>query len=198
MTPLAPPTTPEIQALEAELLEKSQRLAELKRAMPRERVEDATLAGWDGPVKLSELFGGKKELLMIHNMGKGCSYCTLWADGFNGVWRHLADRAGFIVCSPDPVETQRAFAGGRGWSFPMVSGHGSTFIQEMGFRDEKSWRPGVSTFHRGEDGAITRVATSEFGPYDLYCGVWHLIALLPQGENGWEPKYSYEAPVASR
>jgi predicted dithiol-disulfide oxidoreductase (DUF899 family) len=198
MTPLAPPTTPEIQALEAELLEKSQRLAELKRAMPRERVEDATLAGWDGPVKLSELFGGKKELLMIHNMGKGCRYCTLWADGFNGVWRHLADRAGFVVCSPDPVETQRAFAGGRGWGFPMVSGHGSAFIQEMGFRDEKSWRPGVSTFSRGEDGTITRVATAEFGPYDLYCGVWHLIALLPQGENGWEPKYAYEAPVATR
>lgn len=192
MNPTIPSATQEIHALEQELLEKSRRLAELKRAMPRESVEDYLLTGWDGSVKLSSLFSGKRDLIVIHNMGKGCRYCTLWADGFNGVWRHLADRAGFVVCSPDTPETQRAFAESRQWGFPMVSGHGSSFIQDMGFRGEKSWMPGVSTFRLRDDGTIERVARSEFGPYDLFCGVWHLIALLDEGENGWEPKYHYE------
>ena len=30
-------------------------------------------------------------LLMIHNMGEACRYCTLWADGFNGFLPHLED-----------------------------------------------------------------------------------------------------------
>ena len=192
MSPTIPSTTQEIQALEQELLEKSKRLAELKRAMPRESVQDYVLAGWDGPTKLSSLFGGKRDLIVVHNMGKGCRYCTLWADGFNGVWRHLADRAGFVVCSPDSVETQRSFAESRQWGFRMVSGQGSTFTEDMGFRGEKSWTPGVSTFRLTDGGTIERVAASEFGPYDLFCGVWHLIALLDEGEKGWEPKYTYE------
>lgn len=191
MIPTAPSVAQEVQALEQELLQKSQRLAELKRSLPRERVEDYVLAGWDGLVTLSSLFAEKQDLIVIHNMGKGCRSCTLWADGFNGVWRHLANRAGFVVCSPDASEIQKEFAGSRQWGFPMVSGQGSTFIQDMGFRGEKSWMPGVSTFHRAADGTIERVARAEFGPYDLFCGVWHLIAMLRDGENGWEPRYTY-------
>jgi len=193
MNPATTATTAaqEIEALEQELVERSQRLAELKRSMPRERVTDYSLAGWDGPVALSALFAGKKDLIVIHNMGKGCRYCTLWADGFNGIWRHLTDRAGFVVCSPDAIETQKAFAAGRGWEFRMVSGQGSSFIEDMGFRGEKSWMPGVSTFRLAEDGSIERVARAEFGPYDLFCSLWHLVAMLDEGEKGWEPKYTY-------
>ncbi|TVS08776.1 MAG: DUF899 domain-containing protein, partial [Phycisphaerales bacterium] len=36
----------------------------------------------DGEVSLADLFAGKRDLLIIHNMGKRCSYCTMWADGF--------------------------------------------------------------------------------------------------------------------
>jgi len=154
-------------------------------------VKDYVLAGWDGPVSLSSLFEEKTDLIVIHNMGKGCRYCTLWADGFNGVRRHLADRAGFVVCSPDSVATQKSFAASRGWAFPMVSGHGSTFIEDMGFRGEKSWMPGLSTFHRLPGGGIERVARAFFGPYDPFCGVWHMIALLADGEKEWAPKYEY-------
>ena len=191
MNPATTSAAQEVDALEQEIQEKSQRLAELKRALPRERVQDYTLHGWNGPVKLSELFDGKKDLIVIHNMGKGCRYCTLWADGFNGVWRHLANRAGFVVCSPDAPDVQKAFAESRQWGFRMVSGKDTTFIQDLGFRGEKSWTPGVSTFRMNDDGSIERVAKAVFGPYDLFSGVWHLIALLAEGENGWEPKYVY-------
>jgi predicted dithiol-disulfide oxidoreductase (DUF899 family) len=33
-----------------------------------------------GTVRLSELFAGKADLILIHNMGTTCPNCTLWAD----------------------------------------------------------------------------------------------------------------------
>ena len=181
----------EVDRLEERLLADQERLAELKRRLPPRPVEDHALAGWDGPVRLSDLFSGKRDLVVIHNMGKGCAYCTLWADGFNGVLPHLESRAGFAVVSPDPPAVQREFAAGRGWRFRMASGEGSTFIQDMGFRGEKSWMPGVSTFWRDENGAIFRIAKASFGPGDPFAGIWHLFALLRDGAGDWKPRYTY-------
>jgi predicted dithiol-disulfide oxidoreductase (DUF899 family) len=191
MNPSSTDVASEIERLEEHLVAQQEKLAELKRQLPRKEVKDYTLAGADGPVKLSQLFGDKADLVMIHNMGKGCRYCTLWADGFNGVLPHLESRAAFVLCSPDSVDTQRQFADSRGWKFQMVSGHGSSFTEDMGFRGEKSWMPGVSTFHREENGKIYRIARAPFGPFDPFSGIWHLFALLAGGVNDWEPKYKY-------
>ena len=181
----------EIEKMEEGLLERQEKLAELKRQLPALEVKDYVLQTANGPAKLSELFGGKPDLIVIHNMGKACVYCTLWADGFNGVHQHLEDRAGFVLVSPDPVDVQREFAQSRGWKFRMASGHGSTFIEDMGFRGEKSWMPGVSSFFREKSGKIVRIAKAPFGPGDPFCGVWHLIALLKDGAADWHPKYKY-------
>ena len=74
-----------------------------------ESVTDYEFAGWDGPVTLSALFGDKRDLFVIHNMGTGCPACTMWADGFNGVYDHLPARAAFVVASPNPVAVQKTF-----------------------------------------------------------------------------------------
>ena len=191
MSPTGTELRSEIERLEEYLVVQHERLAELKRQMPRKEVSDYILAGSEGPVRLSELFGAKPDLIVIHNMGKGCRYFTLWADGFNGLVPHLEDRAAFVVCSPDPVDVQKEFAASRGWRFAMVSGQGSSFIEDMGFRGERSYRPGVSTFCRGEDGKICRVSRAPFGPFDPYCGIWHLFALLDEGVGDWEPRNLY-------
>src|SRR4051812_40588375 len=95
------PQTP-IEALENEIAEKMKELAALRRAETPKPISDYELIAWDGKrVKLSELFGGKDELILVHNMGKGCSYCTLWADSFIGITKHLEDRAAFVLTSPD-------------------------------------------------------------------------------------------------
>ncbi|MGF1456960.1 MAG: DUF899 family protein [Alphaproteobacteria bacterium] len=155
-------------------------------------VEDYPFTTTDGPVRLSDLFGGKTDLFLIHNMGKGCTYCTLWADGFNGVYPHLADRARFVVSSPDSPAVQKAFAESRGWRFPMVSQEGTTFAADLGLggEDENSVYPGVSVFQL-KDGKIRRVSATPFGPGDEFCPVWQFLDLLPEGANGWEPKMTY-------
>jgi predicted dithiol-disulfide oxidoreductase (DUF899 family) len=136
--------------------------------------------------------GTKDDLIVIHNMGSGCKYCTMWADGLMGMLPQLQDRAAFAVVSPDPPEVQQAFAQSRGWSFRMLSGNGSTFIKDMGYEpSDGDYMPGLSAFHRNRDGSIVRTGRDFFGPGDDYCPPWRMFDLLQDGVNGWEPKYKY-------
>ena len=163
-------------------------------------MQDYVLAGWDGPVRLSELFGDKRDLILIHNMGTGCSSCTMWADGFNGVYDHLASRAAFVVASPNPVATQRQFAAAAGasrWSATRAAASPRTcaFATAKGgvpMTDETTggWNPGVSVFRR-EDSRIFRLSEAEFGPWDSFCLAYHLFDLVPSLERNWAPRYRY-------
>lgn len=168
-------------------------LQELQRRRPHERVRDYVFKNSDGSdVALHELFGEKDDLLLIHNMGGSCPYCTLWADGFNGVADHLADRAAFVLVSPDHPEAQRKFAESRGWKFRTASCQGSTFSSDMGFENEPgNYWPGVSAF-RKEGDEVYRTNKAIFGPGDDFCAVWPLFDLLNDGAKGWEPKYRYD------
>lgn len=179
----------ELMALEQEISEKQKRLTELKKQYGHETVSDYTLQGADGDVQLSALFGDKTDLIVIHNMGRSCSYCTLWADGFNGVINYLEDRAAFVVISPDTPDVQQAFAQERGWRFKMASSEGSTFTDDLGFLVEGGVMPGASTFSKQPDGTIVRVSKTYLGPGDPYCGVWHLFDLLADGANAWQPAF---------
>ena len=174
----------------AEIAGLRRKMRDAQAAIEPQEVTDYALTRADGSVaRLSDLFGGKDTLIVIHNMGTGCSNCTLWADGFNGVYEHLASRAAFVVSSPDPPEKQRAFAASRGWRFPMVSVKGTSFAQDMGYWDNDPL-PGVSVFKK-RGGKIVRVADTGFSPGDDFCTVWHLFDLMPEGAAGWEPKFSY-------
>ena len=55
-------------------------------------------------------FGSKDRLLLIHNMGAKCSYCTLWADGINGILSQLENEVSVVLVSPDLPDLQRRFA----------------------------------------------------------------------------------------
>lgn len=153
-------------------------------------VPDYTFETAGETVQLSALFGDRDRLFVVHNMGSRCAWCTMWADGFNGLLEHLSDCAAFVVSSPDAPEKQAAFAAGRGWRFPMVSSGNNTFTADMGYKSEQGWMPGVSVFKR-EHGRILRVSDTSFGPGDDFCAVWHLLGLLPEGAGKWGPKLDY-------
>jgi predicted dithiol-disulfide oxidoreductase (DUF899 family) len=155
-----------------------------------ELVDDHLVAGWDGPVRLSTLFGDKRDLLLIHNMGVGCTSCTMWADGFNGVYDHLASRAAFAVVSPDPIETQRKAAAERGWRFPMLRYRDERFARDIGAWASFGFEAAISVFRRDGE-RIVRVSYAELGPHDGFCVVYHLFDLVPGADIMWEPKYRY-------
>jgi predicted dithiol-disulfide oxidoreductase (DUF899 family) len=183
----------EIAHLENEIIEKNNRLTELRKQRSRVKVTDYIFKNSEGrEIKLSEMFGTAKELMLVHNMGKSCPYCTLWADEYNGVIQHLENRVPFVVVSPDEPAVMREFAEGRNWKFRMYSSKENSFKKDMGFENEKgSPMPGVSVFTKDDDGTIWHVNKAGFGPGDNFCGVWHYFDLLPGGAGKWHPKYSY-------
>ena len=193
-------TDNQIDELEYQLQDMKQKLAELRRQRPREEVRDYQLLDSEGrEASLSTLFGDKSRLILVHNMGRDCSYCTMWADGFTGLLPHLESRAAFVLTSPDKPEAQKEVVQSRGWNFPVYSTAGTSFTADMGFDDEKEGlMPGVSVFTKETDGKIYRVSRAEFGPGDNFCAVWHFFDLLPEGIAGWEPKLSYELVKLSR
>ena len=168
--------------------------AELQKALAEEARGEVTDYGFDtpkGPVKLSQLFGKRRDLFVIHNMGTHCASCTMWADGVNGLYPHISDRAAFVVTSPDAPATQAEFAASRGWVFPMISAKGTRFFADMGFENAAGRpMPGVSAFQK-QDGTIIRVSAAGFDTGDDYCTVWRLFDLLPEGVDGWRAKHAY-------
>ncbi len=174
-----------------QIAELRDKMREARAAAEPEEVPDYVFTNSDGPVRLSELFGDKLDLIVIHNMGASCPHCTLWADGFNGIYDHLANRAAFVVSSPDTPDIQKRFAASRGWRFPMVSHDGTTFAADMGYRSkDDGWLPGVSVFGK-EKNRILRVSDTGFKPGDDFCSLWHIFDLLPGGAGDWEAKFQY-------
>ncbi len=154
-------------------------------------VEDYAFRSPAGMVRLSDLFAAKSHLFIVHNMGRSCAYCTLWADGYNGIYDHLANRAAFYVSSPDAPEVQAEFAKSRGWRFPMISHADTDFAADMGYHGNGGYQPGVSVF-RILDGVPHRLSDTAFGPGDDFSPFWHFFDLVPEGEReAWQPKFSY-------
>ena len=184
-------STQQLKSLRAQIGEIRKQMRGIQAAIEPQPVNDYVFQTTAGPRALSSYFGDKPDLIVIHNMGRSCPYCTMWADGYNGVYDHLANRAAFLVTSPDAPEVQREFAVSRGWRFPMASHAGSTFAADMGYRSEKGgWMPGISVFRR-RDGGLVRVSDAELGPYDDFSPVWHLFDLMPEGAGSWSPRFKY-------
>jgi predicted dithiol-disulfide oxidoreductase (DUF899 family) len=193
-------TDNQVDELESQLRDIKRKLAELRRQRPREEIRDYQLLDSEGrEATLSSLFGDRSSLILVHNMGRDCPHCTMWADGFAGLLPHLKSRAAFALTSPDKPEAQKEFVQLRGWTFPVYSTQGTSFVDDMGFDDEaEGLMPGVSVFTKEADGKIYRVSRAEFAPGDNFCAVWHFFDLLPEGIDGWEPKLSYELLKLSR
>jgi predicted dithiol-disulfide oxidoreductase (DUF899 family) len=177
-------------ALRKEMAKLRKDMQKVRKSAKPQEVEDYAFTRSSGEaVKLSELFGKKDHLFMIHNMGASCPYCTLWADGFNGANDHLQNSAAFVVSSPDEPAKQAKFVSARGWKFPMVSHRGTSFAKDMGYASGDRYYPGVSAFTR-KNGKILRVSDTALHPGDDFCSIWHFLDLIP-GKPDWQPKFAY-------
>ena len=184
-------TRDKLEGFRRQIAELREQMREAQSAIEPEEVKDYEFTTPEGTLHLSGLFGSKEYLFLIHNMGVSCPSCTLWADGFNGIYDHLADRGAFVVSSPDSPEVQRTFAKDRGWRFRMVSHQGTSFARDMGYGSENGkYLPGVSVFRR-KPGRILRVSDTRFKPGDDFCALWHLFELLPEGSASWKPQFKY-------
>lgn len=176
------------EAIEKEIVELRKKLIQARLAEGGQVVRNYTFKDQFGHNEcLLDLFRDHSELVLVHNMGKSCNYCTLWGDGFIGFTKHIEERCGFAMVSNDPPLVQAAFHEERGWNFKMVSARDTSFSKDMGFEgDPGDFWPGILVFDREGD-SITLRSKANFGPGDDFCSIWHVFDLLPKGVNGWEP-----------
>lgn len=185
MSTTAPRT---VETIWKEISDLREEITSLRKATLNKQVDDFTLTDLSGnPVRLSQLFGDKSDLIVVHNMGRACNYCTLWADGFRGYTKHLLERTAFVLCSADDWQTAKAHSEARGWNFPVVSGAGSDFAERMGYKVDGHYWPGATSFYKDSEGNIFRSSNTLYGPGDDFCAVWPFFDLLKDGPNGWEP-----------
>ena len=180
----------EIQETERQIFELNAKLALLRREHRGDAVPNYPFASLGGETSLLDLFGDRDTLLVIHNMGQGCRYCTLWADGFNGFLPHLEAAMSVVLVSKDDPETQRRFANSRGWRFRLASHGGGNYIKEQTCMEGADNMPGAVVYER-EGETIYRKNACVFGPGDQFCSLWDLLALAGLGEGEWTPQFSY-------
>ncbi|NNJ66236.1 MAG: DUF899 family protein [Xanthomonadales bacterium] len=180
----------EIVDIERQIFELNQKLNELRRESEGEEVRNYEFDTLEGQTTLLELFGGRDRLLLIHNMGQGCRYCTLWADGFNGFVPHLESAMALALVSKDAPELQRRFANSRGWRFRLASHGGGDYIREQSVMAGENNMPGAVLYERRED-RVFRKNSCIFGPGDLYCPAWQFLAMAGLGVEDWTPQYRY-------
>lgn len=170
----------EIQALQLKMYQHYAKIQELRKELEPEVVKDYRfMRSADEEVSLSELFEEHDTLIVVHNMGRQCSYCTAWADGYSGIYDLLKEHTAFVVSSPDTPAIQAENKAARAWKFPIVSLGDNLFAADMGFQVDGHYHPGVSVFTRDKDGLIKRTWSAPFGPSDHYGVLWHTLDLLP-------------------
>ena len=150
--------------------------------------KDYTFDSVNGQVKLSNLFGEQQELIVIHNMGISCPYCTAFADGINGILHYLNSRCEVVLESSDPVDIQQDVVKKRRWKFKVLSTHkqGDAFSKDMGICGHHA-EPGFSVFYRDNDGKVERVSYSQFDDGDEFCPVFPILEHLRGGIGDWSP-----------
>ncbi|HEX6487428.1 MAG TPA: thioredoxin family protein [Candidatus Dormibacteraeota bacterium] len=132
-----------------------------------------------------------------------CMICSFWMDNFNGVTVHLNHRdVTMVAVSIAPYAKIEAYKRRMGWTFPWLSSAGSDFNFDYGvsfsprdlgagkveynYRPE-SWSmseaPGISVFHRADDGRIYHTYSAYSRGLDMLNVAYHYLDLVPKGRD---------------
>ena len=181
-------------------------LARARRDLPWERIDkNYVFDAPDGKVTLSDLFGGKGQLIVQHFMfgpdwNEGCPSCSFWTDNFNGIASHLAARdTAFVLISRGPIDKLEAYRKRMGWNVRWVSSLNNDFNFDFGVSfkpDEQAKKynldtvrpygeenPGLSAFRKGTDGAIYRTYSTYARGLDVLNGAYHLLDMTSKGRD---------------
>ena len=216
----------ELRHAEIELMRQRERVAELRRALPKgATIQDyeflegpASLDDGDDPVtrvRLSELFTAPDRSLVIYHFMFGkkqtraCPMCTAWIDAFNGVAHHLAQNVDLAIVAAADASTLRAHARDRGWDkLRLLSAGESSFKYDLGSEDrDGSQDSTLSVFTRDSDGTLRHFYSVHPGlaedikerGIDELNPIWNVLDLTPQGRGTFYASLDYGTKVrASR
>lgn len=184
-------------------------MAQALRDLPWVKVEtDYVFAGENGPESLEDLFAGRSQLIVQHFMfgpdwEAGCPSCSYWADGFDPMIVHLNQRdVSFAAVSRAPLNSLLAYRQRMGWNFKWVSSLDNSFnfdyrvsasddeiaANETEYNYQKTpvyspELPGLSVFHKDEDGTIYHTYSTFARGLDRLNAAYHLLDSTPKGRD---------------
>lgn len=212
----------ELRLAEIELMNQRERVAELRRQLPRgAAVQDyqlsegpASLDAGDSPmrkVRLSELFTAPDRALVVYHLMFGktqttpCPMCTSWLDSFNGVAHHLAQNIDLAVVAAAELPALRAHARRREWhKLRLLSAANSTFKHDLGSEDADGNQDStISVFTLDDDGGVRHFYSVhprlsddiDTRGIDEYNPIWNVLDLTPRGRGDWDASLSYGTEV---
>ena len=214
--PVAVPPVADQHIWEAELAELRVRekaatheldaIAAARRRLPMVELPEYTLDGGDGPVRLVDVFQGKRQLIVYHHMwfpGEEwqCSGCTGFTSQFTRL-EFLDDYdARFVIVTQGPIDEALAYKARVGNKMTWYSSAHSPFGADMDAPPGGGFQ--VNVFLRVGDTVYRTYNTQGRGTEQL-SHTFALIDLLPYGRqeewqdspDGWpqSPTYSRWAP----
>lgn len=195
----------DLLSAEKEFTKRRDALTRQRQSLPWEKVEEAyRFKGQGGEVTLRDLFNGRSQLIVYHFMfgtdwQQGCKSCSFWADHFDGMAPHLAQRdVAFACVSIAPLEKLLAFRSRMGWSFDWYSSEGTRFNQDFGVtgdagqemiynydkaKQDAGELPGLSVFSRGSESTIFHAYSCYARGLDMLNGTYQFLDLVPKGRD---------------
>jgi predicted dithiol-disulfide oxidoreductase (DUF899 family) len=196
-------------AKEKEFTKARDALSAARRDLPWTLIENNyVFDGPNGKETLSDLFGGKSQLMIYHFMlgpgwVQGCPSCSFLADHFDGAAIHLAQRdVSLVVVSRALLAEIEAYKKRMGWKFKWVSSFGNDFNRDfhVSFTTEEKTRgkveynykltefpseeaPGLSAFIKGEGGDVLHTYSSYARGLDLLVGTYNFLDMAPKGRD---------------
>ena len=180
-----------------------------RRKLPWVKIEkEYVFNGPAGKATLGDLFDGRSQLLVYHFMfgpgwKEGCPHCSFWADHFDSVNFHIAQRdTTFAVISRAPWKEIAPFKKRMGWKFNWASSFGSDFNFDFNvsftpeqirsgvlpynygkFKMEIDELQGVSAFYRDRNGDIYHTYSSYARGIDLMNTTYNFLDLTAKGRD---------------
>ena len=162
-------------------------LAAERRRLPMVAVDaDYVFEGPDGKATLTELFDGRRQLIVYHFMlepgANPCEGCSMFVDNIGHLAHLHARDTSLVLVSRAPLAEIEPFKKRMGWTVPWFSSFGSDFNADCGITTGF----GLGVFLRDGDRVFRTYFTSGRG-VEALGSIWTFLDLTPLGrQEDWE------------
>ncbi len=209
----------ELLVKEKELTRQRDQVTKLRQSLPWVKVEkNYEFEGPDKTESLSDLFAGKRQLIVYHFMfqsdwTEGCKSCSLIADHYEPSLSHLRARdTNMVTISRADIDRIELFRQRMGWNFKWVSSAKSDFNfdfnvsfstnlaeqkevyynYQVGSGFPSTEGPGMSVFLKDDDGSIYHTYSCFSRGLEDFLGIYRLLDISPKGRDEDDLVYGME------
>jgi predicted dithiol-disulfide oxidoreductase (DUF899 family) len=180
----------ELRAREKAATRELDAIAALRRRLPAVQLPEYTLEGPDGPIRLADVFDGRRQLIVYSHMWEPgetwqCGGCTSFTAQFTRLDFLDPYDARFVIVTQGPIDDALAYRQRVGNQMDWYSTANSSFGADMGAPAGGGFA--VNVFIRGDDGTVYRTWHTDGRGTEQLSHTFPLIDLLPYGrQEAWQ------------